>query len=1455
MRTINRFLYTAIAIIVSFAVFSSCGKNAEEQCSEVLRYKSYLDIPGVTDDEINAIEALRKQRNLFVYAMTPSGEAFLDKNGEIRGYAAMLCEWLTELFGITFKAEYFAWGELIAGLETGKVDFTGEMTATNERRKTYFMTDAIARREIKYFRLTDSEPLSAITEYRPLRYLFLKDTTTFNSVSALADEKFDPVFIDDGALAYAMLKSGEVDVYFNEGPEEYAFDGHSDVVTKTFFPLIYSPVSLSTQNPELAPIISIVQKALENGVLCYLTELYNIGHQEYLRHKLYMQLTEKELAYLNKYPVVHLAAEYDNYPISFYDTHTHQWQGIAFDVLNRVEKLTGLSFEIINDQNTEWHTLFKLLENGKAAIVTELIRSEEREGHFLWPNAVIFTDYYALISKSDFRDININEIMYLKIGLEKDTAYAESFHSWFPNHTNTVEYENIYIAFSALERGEVDLVMASQNHLLILTNYRELAGYKANVIFDHSFKSTFGFNKDYAVLCSIIDKTLNLIDTKRIVGQWTRKTYDYTARLAQAQRPWLIGVSVLALCLLCLLIYIFLLKQYEKIRLKDLVRKRTAELEGANRETIRNKEMLALLNEVSTLLLTTESDRFEAALTKSMKKIAEHLDIDRAYIWRVNHRNEESIYTQLYEWLSPNTDSTKTLKAVFGTNWIPRVPEWEYLFEKREYILEVAGTFTGSVREQFYACGIKAIMAFPVYLQDQYWGFVSFDNCHNEKLCSEQEASILQSGSLLFANAIERNEITLNMCNTLTKLETIINHYKGIIWSVNSDGVITTFNGQYLKTTNITSDFLEGKKLEVARLKNRHLDMIENVEKTFRDGPQSWQSDIDGTIFRSNTVPLYDTKGKITGVVGSTDDVTDMIMLQRDLEAAAEGAEAANRAKSIFLATMSHEIRTPMNAIIGMTTIGISATDIERMKYCFNKIHDASNHLLGVINDILDMSKIEAGRFDLAPTEFNFEKMLRQVVNVINFRVDEKQQKFSVHIDNTIPKTLVGDDQRLAQVITNLLSNAVKFTPEQGSISLDTCFLKDENSVCTILFTVTDTGIGITPEQQARLFKSFQQAEDSTARRFGGTGLGLSISKSIVELMGGEIWLESKFGKGSTFSFKIQAQRGADKDKTQGSLASDINPGNVSILLVDDDPNTLLFFKEIIHELGMHCDAARSGDDALILVKEKGPYDIYFIDWKMSDIDGIELTKILNENVSTSGKTVLTAISAAQWSTVEDEAKKAGIDKFLSKPLFPSAITDVIYECLDTDQGHTDETQPSGTDDLAGHYILLAEDLEINREIVLALLESTQLVIDCAENGAEAVRMFSEAPSKYDMIFMDVQMPEMDGYEATRRIRSLKIPQANTIPIIAMTANVFREDVQKCLEAGMNDHIGKPLNVDEIHWHLQWHILRKKSNFDRRKRDRRRQGLDRRQTEDRRNEQDRRKRSDRRNDENKNDET
>ncbi len=697
--------------------------------------------------------------------------------------------------------------------------------------------------------------------------------------------------------------------------------------------------------------------------------------------------------------------------------------------------------------------------------------------------------------------------------------------------------------------------------------------------------------------------------------------------------------------------------------------------------------------------------------------------------------------------------------------------------------------------------GVRAFIGVPVCVSGALWGLLSFVERRHPRAWSESDIQLIRMIGSVIAGAIERNL----MEERLVRMSSIIDSTPHYVSYVNERGEFEYLNPGALRITGYNAEELAaGGMATILDAESYALSMHELFPRVLAEGKTEFELPIvrkDGQR-RILSFSAFKTDFKAVGVGAIASDITEKRLLEQELIAAKEQAEQSSRAKGEFLSRMSHEMRTPMNAIIGMTSIAKGSRDPEKKEYCLDKISEASNHLLGVINDILDMSKIEANKFELSPTEFDLERMLMRVVNVINFRVDEKHQTLIINLDDAVPRAIVADEQRLAQVIANLLSNAVKFTPEHGNITLAIRKLGEEDGLCLLKFEVIDTGIGVSREQQAKLFHSFEQADGSISRKFGGTGLGLAISRNIVELMGGAIGVESEDGRGANFSFTIKARRGSNLPQSRN-----INWRNLRILVVDDAPEVREYFLNFAQSVGIDCVAVASGDEACKLLEDgNNVFNIVFVDWRMPGMDGIELSRRIKrrrgENI------VVIMISAAIWSDIEHEAREAGVDRFIPKPLFPSLLVDCINASLGLQGSGTAEASEEEKDAarFAGHRILLAEDVDINREIVVSLLQHTGIVIDCAENGLQAYAMFRDNPSLYEMIFMDIHMPEVDGYEATRRIRALDLPEARAIPIVAMTANVFREDIEKCLEAGMNDHVGKPVNVEEIIGKLQKYL-------------------------------------------------
>ncbi len=694
---------------------------------------------------------------------------------------------------------------------------------------------------------------------------------------------------------------------------------------------------------------------------------------------------------------------------------------------------------------------------------------------------------------------------------------------------------------------------------------------------------------------------------------------------------------------------------------------------------VNRDKLLNAVNSIAILLLSKNDSDFDTSINLSLEIAAKAVGVDRSYLWKNTIIDDEIYCSKLAEWANLEVFEAPNPK-LFPQNlsYNKIYPGWEQFYDTTRTLNNETVDMDQVFASFPVMKKVKAMMVVPIYIENNFWGFVGFDETKSVRHFSKEEKDILTVGGTLIASAIDRQATA--------------------------------------------HDLLEAK----------------------------------------------------------------------------EKAILSAQAKSDFLSRMSHEIRTPMNAIIGMTNLARKNSDLDKIQNYLGKVNSSSQQLLSLINDILDMSKIDANKLEIVESEFDFDRMMEHVFNVIQVKMDEKQLDFQYIFDHLFEHNMVSDELRISQVLTNLLSNAVKFTPNYGTITLIVKEQAISDNKSLLHIEVNDTGVGISLDRQKNLFQSFEQADGSITRQYGGTGLGLAICKKIIELMGGKIWLESEEGKGAKFIFEIEIGWG---NKRELIAADAVLSSDVKILIVDDSEIACENFSHILSDAGLSHDIVNSGEEALELVKanlSKGiQYDICFIDYSMPGLNGAETASEIQRLTGSAAQVIM--ISSYNWDEIRNEAADHGVNKFLAKPIMPSTFFDTVVQMVGSGivKGKSDNNELA-PDDWQHKFVLLAEDIEINREIVLSILEDSKLNIDIATNGKEAYEIFQQNMDKYDLILMDIQMPLMDGISATKNIRALSAPKAQEIPIIAMTANAFKEDEQACMAAGMNGHIAKPIEVDKL---------------------------------------------------------
>jgi two-component system sensor histidine kinase/response regulator len=622
---------------------------------------------------------------------------------------------------------------------------------------------------------------------------------------------------------------------------------------------------------------------------------------------------------------------------------------------------------------------------------------------------------------------------------------------------------------------------------------------------------------------------------------------------------------------------------------------------------------------------------------------------------------------------------------------------------------------------------------------------------------------------------------------------------------VDADGSIRLANAQCENLFGYTRDELIGQPVEILvpdAIRPQHPELRASFHRAPTTRAMGAKSELharrkDGSLFPVDIglSPLPGRNGANIEVAVSIRDITDRKQAEVELKAAKLKAEEATRMKSMFLANMSHEIRTPMNAIIGLSHLALKTPLNAKQRDYISKVHNAGTSLLAVINDILDFSKIEAGKLDIETTEFRLDDVISSVTTVTGQKATEKGLEFLAHVAPGIPQFLLGDPHRLGQILTNLVNNSIKFT-EHGEIVVSAAMLEQTGEKCQLKFSVKDTGIGMSKEQAAKLFQPFSQADMSTTRKYGGTGLGLTVCRRLVELMGGQIWLESEPGVGTTFTFTVWL--GVGQQKGSGKLVPE-KLTTMRALIVDDNAGAREIIDDLLTGVVAQRDAVASGPEAIAAVKQAdgtAPYDVVFVDWRMPGMDGLQAARALKADASLKHCPAIIMVTAFGRDEIREEAERLQLDGFLVKPVTRSMLVDALVSTFAEPGEHVAAVATAADKgvNLTGLRVLLAEDNDINQQIATELLEGVGAKVDVANNGREAVdRLFGgPMPPPYDVVLMDLQMPEMNGHQATAKIRA--DARFKDLPIFAMTAHATLEERDLCLANGMSGHIAKPID-------------------------------------------------------------
>ena len=1235
---------TASSLLLLFVLLftiTSCGVDSYEDF-DFHEFTSFRDVPGVTEHLISLVEELQSNRDYFVFGQRLSSEAFIGHDSQPGGFAVLLTEFLSTFFEIDFKLKIVDTTVVHEGITDLSIDFTLDFIPRTHEYHHVERTYPIAERSTAIFKYVNSG-LHFYSEAQ-IHGRTIGSLPCMSTVSSVhryfPDLSFTIVEVDCFDCVTELLMLEEIDLFITDSIFSKLFDADEHIVDAELFTLLYTPISISTDNTDLWPIIEIINLYLFAGGAEHFHSLYRHGELDFLRNRLTGFLTAYELEHLTylRTPgiTVPIALERDDFPISFYNRAAGEFQGIAVDLLAEISYLTGINFTVTNDSSTPWYTILDMLKLGEVALVSNLKYTSERKGRFLWAEVPFASHHHVLISSYDFPTVPRHSVPDYLVGTMRSSAYFEYYMHLYPNSENLILFDGMLEALDALYRGDIDMVMGTEATLFQQHFYRERARFRANTVFASTSDSAFGFNLNENALRTIISHSQYLVDTNRIVDAWNELALDYLLKLVYERQRNTLILLVAAFLSVALIIFVVLIYTSRKLAhvLSGKVQQYTGEVQ----------EKAAVLK----------------AVISSFPGI----------IWSVDQAGKLSLFDGKeleelgtshlpFEGMSiEDADADEHFSEIFSNykKTLLDGPQRSILTISDKTFRSQTNRITNSSGEILGVLGSVYDMTDLVVLQNE------LEEALEQAAIAVSEFELAQltvSGMFNLnphMNLLFNSDFKIIDCNPAA-VKTLGFHSK--------EDLLLGFEDYYQSNFIIRqSDDIDAIHL-IDRLKEADKFGHVKYEVVMHAKTQSFDLDIEIKSIQF---------GKEKAYVAYLYDITELKYRENELIAARKvieeqkaQAEAANVAKSVFLSTMSHEIRTPMNAILGITEMKLLRNDLDvDTKEAFQKILSSGDLLLSIINDILELSKIESGKLELVLSPYDVCCAISDTAQLNAMHIGSKQIAFELQVDKNLPTHLLGDLLRIKQVLNNILSNAFKYTDE-GKVTFSiTKRVHAERNKIYLVLTVRDTGRGMSQEQINVLFDEYTRFNVDASKNIVGTGLGMPITRNLVHLMNGEIYIDSIENVGTTFTIELpqvifstniigeEAAENLESFHFSGKpqarrhhIVREPMPYG-RVLIVDDVDTNIYVARGLMQPYGMFVESVKSGAEAIKKVESGDIYDIIFMDHMMPSMDGVEAVQKIRSLGYTNTIIALTANAVAGQARFFLEN---GFDDYLSKPI------------------------------------------------------------------------------------------------------------------------------------------------------------------------------------------------------------